>query len=154
MHFLPPPLPREPQPRRDEPVWRWLLFASAVAAALGSTLPWVRVRFATLFGDVEGPPGWHSSAGFTCLCSSALVLVMALAESGSPASRLAVRPGSLLLAAITALAVGLEWQAGPGLLRGVSARWTACFYLVVASLPLLVAACGRRWLAATGDAPR
>jgi hypothetical protein len=147
MLFLPDPPPRRPAPSGQAPFWRWLLFASAAAAAIGCTLPWVRVRFEGLFGSHLGPPGWHNPAGFTCLCTAALVTVMALAESGSPASQRAARPGSLLLVAISTLTVGLQWCAGPGLLRGVSAMWTACFYLVVASLPLLLAACARRWLA-------
>jgi hypothetical protein len=124
------------------------LFGSATAAAAVSMLPWIRVRFESLFGSHLGPPGWHSSAGFTCLCTSALVAVMAMAESGTPLSQRAVRPGSLMLVGISTLVLACEWTAGPGHLRGVSAAWTGWFYVLLASLPILLAACTLRWLAA------
>lgn len=148
MQFQTTPPRLGPPPTNDHPAWRWLLFASAAAAASCSMLPWIRVRFESLFGSHLGPPGWHSSAGFTCLCTSALVAVMALAESGTPTSQRAVRPGSLMLVAITALVLGCEWTAGPGHVRGVSAAWTGWFYLLLVSVPLLLTACTLRWLAA------
>jgi len=141
-----PPRPG-PAPHGDHPSWLWLLFGSAAAAAICSMLPWIRVRFVGLWGDHVGPPGWHNSAGFTCLCTTALVTVMALAESGTPSSQSAVRPGSLLLVAITTLVLGLEWSGGPGSMRGVTASWTTWFYLLLASVPVLLTVCALRWLA-------
>ncbi len=150
MLFLSPARRPGPQPKPDPAFWRWLLFGSAAAAALCSMQPWVRVRFEALFDGHVGPPGWHSSAGFTCLCTSALVTVMAIAESGTPASQHAVRPGSLMLVALTTLVLGFQWCGGPGMLRGVSAHWTVWFYLLLASVPVLLTTCMLRWLAAGG----
>ncbi|HEX5050180.1 MAG TPA: hypothetical protein VFZ65_00280 [Planctomycetota bacterium] len=147
MHFLPDPDPPAATPAAEPPFWRWLLFASAAAAAFGATLPWIRVQFERLFGEHQGPPGWHSSAGFTCLCTSLLVVVMALGETGSTRSRQAVRPGSLMLVGVAALALLFEWWNGPGMLRGVSARWTGWFYLACTGLPVLLATCAVRWAA-------
>lgn len=145
MHFQPPPPRPGPAPGNEHPVWRWLLFASATAGAICSLLPWLRVRFESLFGSHQGPPGWHTSAGITCLCTTALVAVMALAESGTPTSQQAARPGSLILVAVTTLVLGIEWSNGPGTMRGVSASWTGWFYLLLVSLPVLLLACTRRW---------
>jgi hypothetical protein len=108
--------------------------------------PWLRVEFDRLFGHHFGPPGWHSQAGFTCLCTSALVAIMALAESPTHASRDAVRPGSLLLVVIAAVVIACEWLGGPGELRGVSARWTWAFYAALTGATALTAACTLRWL--------
>lgn len=130
-------------------MWGWLLFASAAAAAACSLLPWIRVRFESLFGSHQGPPGWHTQAGFTCLCTSALVVVMAMAENGTPTSQRAVRPGSLMLVGITTLVLAIEWNDGPGHLRGVTAAWTGWFYVLLATVPLLLTACTRRWLLAS-----
>lgn len=136
---LPPPAPR------DRAVWRWLLLGSAAAALLCALQPWIRVRFDRLFGLAFGPPGWHGTAGFTCLGTSALVIVLALAESGSRSAREATRPGSLLLVAITVVVVAVEWRQGPGTLGGVSASWTVPFHLLLLSLPALLTASVVRW---------
>lgn len=141
--FVPAPDPL-PAPADDGRRWRPLLLASAALAACATMRPWVRVQFARLFGDHDGPPGWHSSAGFTCLCTCALVALLALAETSSRTTHQAVRPASLLLVVLAALAFAFEWSDGPGLLRGVSAAWTWAFWLVAASLPLLVLACAQR----------
>jgi len=140
----------EPTPKnfgspRERPFWRVLLFAAAAAGALAATQPWIRVRFERLFGEFFGPPAWQSSAGFTCLCTSALVAVMALAETQTRSAQKAVRPASLLLASVMALAVVLHIARGPGMIRGVSAAWTVSVYVGgVASLALL-AACAMRF---------
>lgn len=148
----------EPNPKRfgsprERPLWRGVLFVAATAGVLAATQPWVRVRFERLFGEVFGPPAWQSSAGFTCLCTCALVAVMALAETQTRTTQRAVRPASLLLAGVMALAVLLHIARGPGMLRGVSAAWTASVYLGgVASLGLL-AACTMRFLHHRGYRP-
>lgn len=138
----PDPLPRPPRPERR--TWRTVLLLSAAAAAIASMRPWIEVQFHRLFGAVSGPPGWQSTAGFTCLCTSLLVAVMALAETQHRATHQAVRPGSLLLVVISALALALEWWDGPGQIRGVSASWTAAFWLLATAVPLLLLACSRR----------
>lgn len=144
MRLLPEPtLPPAPAPRPDQRGTRLLLVGVALAM-VAALQPWLRVRFDRLFGDGLGPPGWQSSAGFTCLCSCALVGVLTLAESGSSASRHAVRPASLLLVTLSTLVLLGEWWRGPGLLRGVTAQWTLAFYGASLGLGLLLVACGSR----------
>ena len=130
--------------RPDAGGWSWLLFASAALAVFAATRPWLQVRFESLFGAHLGPPGWQSSAGFTCLCSSALIGVLALTETQSTTTREAVRPASLLLATLCGLVLLLQWWQGPGHLRGVSARWTWAFWLALVGVPVLWATCVAR----------
>ncbi len=144
-----------PAPRRfgrpaDEPRSKLVLFVAAGAGVLAACQPWVRVRFERLFGEVFGPPGWQTSAGFTCMCTCALVAVMALAETSTVSARRAVRPASALLAAITALAVAAHVARGPGLLRGVSASWTLSVFVACTASAALLAACWLRARAAPG----
>jgi len=143
-HSGPAPLP----PRDDaHPAWRNVLLAGATVAALCSITPWVRVQFSRLWGSHDGPPGWQSSAGFTCLCSCALVVMLTLVETDSPRTRLAARPGALMLALVSTLVVAFAWIDGPGTLRGVSATWTAWFYALGVGVVLVVTSAARRWLA-------
>ena len=148
MRFLPEPSEpsgeRRRRERHDAP-FASLLFLSAGIAAFAATRPWTRVQFERLFGEHLGPPGWQSTAGFTCLCTSMLVAVMALAETNTTSARAAVRPASLLLCGLASAALLLEWCSGPGWLRGVSARWTWAFWLGLAAVPTLLAACALRW---------
>lgn len=157
MQFLPDPAPPDPPPSRERRLWTFVLFAAAAATALATRWPWLRVKFEQLFATQGhahglGPPGWQSTAGFTCLCTSLLVAVMALAESGSPTSRQAVRPGSLLVAIIALLTLLFEGLQGPGTLRGVTAAWTGWYYVACVSLPILAGTCLLRW-SATRSAP-
>jgi hypothetical protein len=141
--FVPTP---EPTPPRGEPQpWRRWLLASAAVTAIASTLPWIEVAFVRLFGALQGPPGWQSPAGLTCLCTCALVAIMALAETRTRSTHEAARPASLLLVAVAAAALGFEWLDGPGTLRGLTAKWTPAFWTVLASLPVLLAVCFARW---------
>lgn len=133
--------------RADRPYWRPLLYVSAAAAALATRWPWTQVRFTRMFDHVFGPPGWQSSAGFTCLCASMMATVMALVETSSQRTRDAVRPGSLMLVAIALLAMLAEFFGGPGTLRGVTASWTPPFYVACVALPLLTMVCGARFAA-------
>ncbi len=145
MHFVPASesLPAAlPEPRH----WRLPLFASAAAAAFAATQPWIRVRFERLFGEHFGSPAWQSTAGFTCLCTAALVAVMTLAETRSRTTQDAVRPGSLLLAGVATLALLYQTCAGPGTLRGVTASWTYAFWLAAAGVPALLFVCAARAL--------
>ena len=138
--FAPTPQPpRPPQPAGAR--WRRALLASAAVSAFATTQPWIAVRFASLFGAHVGPPGWQSSAGFTCLCTCLLVAMMALAETRAKSTQEAARPASVLLVALTVLALAYEWRGGPGTLRGVTATWTKAWWLLAASLPALLAAC-------------
>ncbi|MFY9343758.1 MAG: hypothetical protein WAT39_14815 [Planctomycetota bacterium] len=120
---------------------RGLLLVSAAIAALATMQPWIQVRFVRLFGEHSGPPGWQTSAGFTCLCTCALVAVMALAETPSRSTWQAVRPASTMLVAVSALAVALQWWDGPGQLRGVTAAWTFAFWFAAAGTAALLACC-------------
>ena len=138
--FLPSPDPM-PTPASGAGHWRRVLLASAALAAIATTQPWVQVQFDRLFGSHSGPPGWQSSAGFMCLCSCALVSIMAIAETSSEVTQQAARPASLLLVAISVVSLAFEWWSGPGQLRGVSASWTFAFWLVICSLPALLAVC-------------
>lgn len=150
--FLPSPDPaHDPQsaPEPDNVWWRRVLLASAALAAFATTRPWVQVQFDRLFGMHSGPPGWQSSAGFTCLCTCLLVAIMALAETSSKVTQQAARPASLLLVGISALALTLEWWDGPGMVRGVTATWTYAFWLLLGSVPVLLAACTLRCAAVT-----
>jgi hypothetical protein len=121
--------PGDIPPRDVGGVWRWVLLGGAAVAAAASLQPWTRVRFGRVFGEVLGPPGWESSAGFTCLCTSALLAVITLSETPSLESRAAVRPASLLLAAGMTAAQAAALVAGPGTLRGVTAAFTSSFYV-------------------------
>lgn len=138
--FLPTPEPPRP-PRPTTARWLRALLASAAVAAFATTQPWIAVRFQGLFGAHVGPPGWQSSAGFTCLCTCALVAMMALAETRARSTQEAARPASVLLVALTVLALAYEWRDGPGTLRGVTATWTKSWWLLAASLPALLAVC-------------
>lgn len=130
---------------RERPVWRVVLFVAAAAGVAAATRPWLRVRFERLFGEHFGPPGWQTSAGFTCLCTCALVAVMALAETQTRTTQRAVRPASLLLAGVMTLAVLLHVARGPGMLRGVSAAWTVSVYVGCVASVALLAACAMRF---------
>ena len=146
MRFLPEPdgVPMANAP--DHPGWRWLLYASAFATVLAATWPWICVRFERLWGDLDGPPGWQTSAGFTCFCTGLLVSVMTLAETQTSTSRTAVRPGSLLIVLVAALSLVLAAWDGPGWLRGVTARWTWAFLVAAVCVTVLLVACFVRWL--------
>ena len=145
MRFLPEPDPPESSPGREAPVWVIVLFASAVVTSLATRWPWIQVKFERLFGSHSGPPAWQSTVGFTCLSTSLMVAVMALAESGTPSSRHAVRPGSLLLAVLALATLVASGFAGPGTFGNVSAAWTPWFYVACVSLPVLSFVCLRRW---------
>lgn len=138
--FAPAPRPpRPPSPRGA--LWRRVLLASAAAAVFATTQPWVLVRFERLFGVHFGPPGWRSTAGFTCLCTCLLVGMLAVAETRARSTQEAARPASAVLVAVSTLALLHEWRDGPGLLRGVTADWTQAFWLLAASVPALLLAC-------------
>ena len=141
--------PRSPDVRRfrERPFWRTLLFVAPKAAALAAMRPWVEVEFVRLFGELSGPPGWNYSAGFTCLCTSALIFVMTLVETQTQSARQAVRPASMLLAVVMTLALALHLLRGPGMLRGVSATWTITFYAALAAALAVLAACAARFAA-------
>ncbi|MFO1077729.1 MAG: hypothetical protein U1E73_08380 [Planctomycetota bacterium] len=144
MLFQPsPPPPGERPPTHRGPIA--LLFLAAGIAALSTRWPWVQIKFERLFPGVTGPVAWQTKAGFTCLCTSLLVAVMALAESGTPESLRAVRPGSLMLVSLAVLALGAEWLAGPGELRGASAVRTFWFHVACFAVPLLFLVCWRRY---------
>jgi hypothetical protein len=143
--------PRRPAPGGSR--WRRTLYASAALAAFATTQPWVAVRFDRLFGAHVGPPGWQSSAGFTCLCSCLLVAMMAMSETKARATQDATRPASALLVGVCALALGYEWRGGPGLLRGVTATWTQAWWLLALSLPTLLVVCLLRCRRGSGGAP-
>lgn len=147
MQFLPSPEPDPPPPAPERRWWLPALIASAVVAALATRWPWIRVEFENLFNRHHGPPGWHTTAGFTCLCTAALVTVMALAETRTPSSRQAVRPGSVMLVALATATLMFELLAGPGTLRGVSATWTPWFFVACAAVPVLLLTCLQRWRA-------
>lgn len=144
------PDPDGPPLRAGDPArWRRVLLAAAAVAAAATMLPWSRVRdvLARLFGAHDGPPGWQSSAGFTCLCTCALVVILALAETPARATLRAARPASLMLVAVTAVALLLEGWSGPGELRGLAAERTPGFWLAALGVPVLLLACLLRWLA-------
>lgn len=138
----PEPVPAAGSAPRD---WRTVLLVSAALAAFATTQPWVRVQFESLFGrGIFGPPGWASTAGFTSLCTCALVAILSLAETNTPATQHAVRPASLLLVAVCTLAVTFQWWNGPGHVRGATACWTYAFWLFATALPALLLVCTLR----------
>jgi hypothetical protein len=125
--------------------WRRPLLVAAIAVALGSLQPWIQVQFERLFGSGFGPPAWQSSAGFTCLCSSALVALLALAETNARETQRAARPASLLLVVVSCSSFLWHAASGPGSLRGVSARFTLAFWLTASALLPLLLATTVRW---------
>lgn len=136
------PAPRPPRPPAPGGTFgRRVVLVSATAAALATTQPWIAVQFERLFGAHPGPPGWQSNAGFTCLCTCLLVAMLAVAETRAKSTQEATRPASAFLTALCALALAVEWGAGPGQLRGVTATWTAAFWLALTSVPALLVAC-------------
>ena len=138
--------PRQP-PWRDGSGSLVPLFLSAAVVGLATRWPWVEVAFPRLFEAASGPPGWHTPAGGTCLATAALIAIMALAETRTPSSRQAVRPGSLMLAALATGILAFEAFQGPGMLRGVSARWTPWFWVACVALPVLLLTCVVRFRA-------
>ncbi|MBM4060768.1 MAG: hypothetical protein FJ265_06700 [Planctomycetes bacterium] len=145
MRFLGDPEPMPAAPPRERRLWVLVLLASALATAVATRWPWVRVKFERLFQAHLGPPGWQSTVGFTCLSTSLFVAVMALVETTSPGSKHAVRPGSLMLCCIALAMLGFAVLEGPGDLGGVSAAWTPWFYVACVGLPVLCLVCLRRW---------
>jgi len=141
----PKPPPRHPF--REHPFWRQVLFVAAAITALAAMRPWIEVQFTSMFGEYSGPPGWQSSAGFTCLCTSALIAVMALAETQTMSARQAVRPASFLLAVVMTLSLALHLIRGPGDLRGATATWTYSFYVGASTALTVLAACAVRFAA-------
>ena len=140
-----PELP--PRRRAERPLWRRVLLGAAAIGVLASAQPWIRVKIASLFapfGNVFGPPAWHSSAGFTLLCTCALLIVLTLAETQTRSSSQAVRPASLMLVVVMLVCVGAYAGEGPGMLRGVTACWTYSFYIGGAAAVLLLAASAAR----------
>lgn len=136
------PTPRPPRPPAPGGAFgRRVVLVSATAAALATTQPWIAVQFERLFGAHPGPPGWQSNGGFTCLCTCLLVAMLALAETRAKSTQEASRPACAFLTALCAVALAVKWSTGPGQLRGVSARWTAAFWLAAASVPALLVAC-------------
>ena len=132
------------RPLPERPLWRRVLLASAAAGAAAASQPWIRVKFESLFGRQFGSPAWQSSAGFTCLSTCALLAVMALSETQTRSTQRAVRPASMLLAAVMALAFALHVVRGPGMLRGVSATWTHSLYLAALATAAVTFACAMR----------
>ncbi|MEC8251847.1 MAG: hypothetical protein VX044_01450 [Planctomycetota bacterium] len=128
-------------PLSEQPQWRGTLLVAAATGAVAATRPWVEVKFHRLFGEELGPPAWQSTAGFTCLCTCALIGVMALAETHSRASRQATRPASALLASVMALVLLLRAVDGPGMLRGVSGEWTPSSFVAAGASALMLAVC-------------
>jgi hypothetical protein len=147
MQFSAAPEPRRAPPPSEQGWWLPVLFLSAVAITLATRWPWIQVQFERLWQHHDGPPGWHTTAGFTCLCTSALVAIMAMAETKTPSSRQAARPGSLMIVTIAVTALAFEAVKGAGTLRGVSAIWTPWFYVTCAALPIMLAICLQRWRA-------
>lgn len=148
------PKPSRQHPFRERPFWRRVLFIAAAITAFAAMRPWIEVQFTRMWGELSGPPGWQTSAGFTCLCTSALVAVMALAETQTRTTRQAVRPASLLLAVVMTLSLFLHVLRGPGLLRGVTATWTYSFYIGGATALTVLLACAVRYAATAGKAGR
>jgi hypothetical protein len=128
-------------PLREQPRWSVTLLLAAGTGAVAATRPWVQVKYHRLFGEELGPPAWQSTAGFTCLCTCALIGVMALAETDMHTSRQATRPASVLLAALMTLALVLRALQGPGMLRGVTAEWTPSSLVAGAASAAVLAAC-------------
>ncbi len=145
LRFAPTPESPASNAGSDPSRHRTLLFVAAAVSIAATMLPWVRVQFEGLFGRHAGPPGWQSSAGFTCLCTCLLVAMLAMSETNAKATQQAARPGSLLLVLLATLALAFEWWQGPGHLGGVSACWTVAFWVGLATCPLLLFACARRF---------
>jgi hypothetical protein len=145
MQFRPEPELPPPPPPAERALWSRLLYGSAAGAALATRWPWQQVKFERLFGEAQGHPAWQSTAGGTCLATSLLLLVLAVAETDNMTSRRAVRPSSLLLATLALGSFLLAVVQGPGSVRGTTAVWTAWFWLEALCLPLLWLACFARW---------
>ncbi|MCR9244008.1 MAG: hypothetical protein NXI31_03180 [bacterium] len=145
MNFLPSPDPDRLPLRPEPPAWLWALCASAAVLVLATRWPWTEVAFQRLFSAATGPPGWQSTAGFTCACAGAFAVILALVETQSKASKQAARPGSLMIVAIAALMLAFDVIRGPGMLRGVSAAWTFWFWLACAAVPVLLTVVVVRW---------
>jgi hypothetical protein len=152
--FTRPKDPSDPlfdSPQREKAFWRRLLFIASAVTAIAATRPWTRVEFTTLFGEIFGPAAWQgTTAGFTCLCTSALLAVMTLIETRTRTTQKAVRPASLMLATIMVLSMVLHLGRGPGTLRGVTATWTLSLYLSTAASAVVLAACAARFAAMAG----
>jgi hypothetical protein len=146
MQFVPTSEPAATPPhRRESLAWFRVLVVAGLASALLTRWPWTRVAFERLFGAHDGPPAFHSTAGFTCLCASLLIVVVALAETGAPRAREAARAGSATLAGLALLVLAFRVAAGPGSVRGVSASWTPWLFAACASVAAMACACAYRY---------
>ena len=131
--------------RRENQFWRMLLMLAAIVSIVAATQPWTRVEFVIQFGEVYAQPAWQATtAGFTCLCTPALIAVITLVETRTRTARQAVRPASMILAVIMSLSLAAHILRGPGTLRGVGAIWTPSLMVNAASCLALLLACATR----------
>lgn len=151
----PPPEAINRFSRRENPFWRVLLILAAIATVVAATQPWTQVKFVIQFGEVYAQPAWQATtAGFTCLCTPALIAVITLIETRTRTAREAVRPASMILAVIMSLSLAIHILRGPGTLRGVGATWTLSLFLAAASCGTLLIACAIRLSAIKTKVPK
>ena len=137
--------PREPAPASAPQLAR-LLIACCALTVLATAFPWIRARFASMWGDFAGPVGAHTNAGFTCVTTCLLTGLLVLAEGRTRPAREAVRTATMLLMAVAGLVLAWRLWEGPGTLAGVAAAHTGWFFVASVSVAAGIIACRLRQL--------
>jgi hypothetical protein len=128
-----------------------LLVGCCALAALATAFPWIRTRLPSLWGELVGPVGARTNAGFTCVTTCLLTGLLVLAEGRRPVE--AVRTASLLLMGTAGLVLAFRLWDGPGLLRGAAAMHTGWFFVSAAAVAIgIVASRARQQQRCSGDA--
>lgn len=121
-----------------------VLIVCCVGVAFAAGFPWTRVAFERLWGAQDGPLGWQTSTGFTCLTTCLLTAIVAGIEGRSPHNRQAARSAGVMLMAIATIAVVARLLLGPESIRGVSGAHTGWFLLAAVLVTCGAVTCGWR----------
>lgn len=120
------------------------LILCCVGVAFAAAFPWTRVAFERLWGAHDGPLGWHTSTGFTCLTTCLLTAIVAAIEGRSPHNRQAARTAGVMLMLVATIAVVARLLLGPESIRGVSGAHTGWFLLASVLVTFGAVMCGWR----------
>jgi hypothetical protein len=133
--------------RQREPVTNRiasLVVGCCVAAVVATAFPWTRGAFENRWGAHDGPLGWRTDAGFTCLTTCLLTVTMVGIEGRSPHNQQTARSTIAILLGIATLTLVIRVWNGAGSLHGVTAEHTAWFAIAAVLVPIAALASGWR----------